>query len=499
MSPKRTIHKSFAIFVFTVVLFALMASPVASTLQKFVDAQNKVVWIDSETGVVVSPTGNYLGKASFTSYEENKPVYKGDKTSYKLAPDAADAKPPAEVQNTADLQSAMSKSLADTAAPDEEIPPVAATGTAPGASAKGAPATPEKPVEPKKTHNDQTGSDIYETDGVNYEVASDGTVWELYPSGTRKTISPVTKAQVEEASRNLAKSEKAKEEAKKKAGDAKDNKAAAVTGGDDEKDSPSRPAFGKVTTEGFIKRVQASGGWASAFFKPGSNQQFWISIGRWYGVQEPAWPGFVDFMQSWSPTNLANSIFCENRLGDDTGQRIGMSNSGRSWISAEGVKIRVNPCPTGLAGKTPSSNISCKPYWLYRISGEAMPSEVRLYFNVKLQPGNIDMYDGFTIKAEKGSTKWSLSGTNMFVFNSTKEYTQVCIDFDDGTFTEVQTVFLALDNDDDPLCNDIVTTPQNPEQVFTTGPGGVIVPPSSKGGGGAGGQSQIPPSPSKNL
>ncbi|MBI5397998.1 hypothetical protein HZB03_00910 [Candidatus Woesearchaeota archaeon] len=490
--------KSCILIVLVVLLVVLFSTSGSAVIQKYVDKAEPslVYYIDLDTGRIFDEFGGYVEQGTLTGNDNNGLLYSGKKDKYEPAGKYdPSAEVPEEVKSKAE---AMSSSALDQPSGDQLVPkpqsPAEMTETS-----KAPTQPPEKPVGPKKTHNDQTGSDIYETDGVNYEVASDGTVWELSPSGTRK-ISPYSKAQVEEASRNLAKSEKAKEEAKKKAGEAKDNKAAAVTGGDDEKDSPSRPAFSKVTTEGFLKRVQLSGGWASAFFKPGSQQAFWRSIGRWSGVHEPAWPGFVDFMQSWSPTNLANSIFCENRLGDDTGQRIGMSNSGLSWISAEGVKIRVNPCPAGLAGKTPSSNISCSPYWLYRISGEAVPTEVRLYFNVKLLPGNVDMYDGFTIKAEKGSAKWSLSGTNMFVFNSTKEYTQVCIDFDDSTFTEVQTVFLALDNDDDPLCNDITMTPQNPEQVFTTGPGGTILPPpSTGGGGGAGGQSQIPPGPSKKL
>jgi hypothetical protein len=366
--------------------------------------------------------------------------------------------------------------------------------------------------------NSGSGSVYYETASGTYEVlyAADGTtpvaVYQRQSDGTYKEMvgDPRSLADAVKRSSSDLNKERQEEEAGKDrqdagrqaAKDAKDNNARSQT--QDENDGPPYTSMQWPTGREFVANVRSQGGWFGAFFRSGPQQQFWRSVGRWSGIDEPVWDAGVIFFQQWSPINWANAWICERELGEDSGQQFAMSNTGMSWVSAEGVRTVVDPCPFGLESKTSSANMSCKPFFVYRLSGEAMPAETRIYFNVKLQPGDVDLYDGQMVKLEQGSAKWSLSGTRMHVFNSSKTYTQVCIDFDDDTFDELRTVFIALDSDQDPLCNDIQdisAAMAESKQVFTTTSTGAIVPPTTSGGSGGEGSSEssIPGSPSKNL
>jgi hypothetical protein len=252
------------------------------------------------------------------------------------------------------------------------------------------------------------------------------------------------------------------------------------------------------------RAAAAAGGWIS-YLQPGETTRLVRSISRWAGYDEDnlgeTQATVVEWMQNvFGYMNWAD-MACRTEISTEEGSSF-VSRSGYTSIDIEGEVQEVIPCGDISSGDFTlpnGSSINCAHYYKYKISGEAVPAEVAMSFHVYLNGAGSDvsydentdlhLYDGALTELNRSGTRWSLSGANMFTYESYVLFNKACLQFTGESFANLQRVIPALYDDDNPYCNTIKPAydSQAVGDIDNPASGGGLGPAAPSGAGETGG------------
>jgi hypothetical protein len=255
--------------------------------------------------------------------------------------------------------------------------------------------------------------------------------------------------------------------------------------------------------------ARRAGGWFNFWLGEQETQKFTRAISRWAGYDEdnPYCPECVEGIRLAFSYDAWADMICRFNLVSDQGTSF-ISRSGYTSIDVEGEKKLINPCPNmGVDSYTlPNGTvISCQTYYQYKISGEAVPAEMDMEFDVYLngrgsgvgydEETDMHLYGGQKVKLNRSGAPWSLSGPNMFVYETYYDFDKVCIQFTGDSFTKLQMIMPVLYDSDNPYCNNIKDAFVSQTAAEKAAEGAAILSPtlpsgpapSGAGAGGGGG------------
>ncbi|NQU78446.1 hypothetical protein HQ545_01630, partial [Candidatus Woesearchaeota archaeon] len=219
------------------------------------------------------------------------------------------------------------------------------------------------------------------------------------------------------------------------------------------------------------------GGWVGLFMKPGEAAGLAGNIARWAGydadsMSEGQAATLLWFQNAFGYDAWAGKM-CRTQLISEEGTTF-VSASGHTSIDISGEREIIDPCAGHGDWKLTHNNTAadCTKYYQYRITGEAVPAEVYMEFDVYLNDAdtgieyNIGKDDhlywdemegeGLLVKLNRSGERWSLAGMNMVVYETEADFDKVCLRFTERSFENMQTVIQALRNKDNPFCNKII-------------------------------------------
>ena len=317
-------------------------------------------------------------------------------------------------------------------------------------------------------------------------------------------------------------------------GTAEGSNTAAVTSNGAETPRPPPPDLVLSESYDFAKyqadvrsAARAAGGWFNFILGGGEMSRLSRSISRWAGYDEddlsPGHAKAVQVIRSIFGYNEWADMMCRSYLQSEEGSTF-MSRTGYTSVDITGEREYVEPCK-GIPGVSASTGnftlpngtqINCNPFHIYRISGEAVPGEVAMEFDVYLSRDGTGKdfdegqdlhlyYDEETdeylkVSLNRSGTRWSLSGPNMFIYEAYELYDKACIKFTERTFGNMINIMAmpAWDWDDmNPYCNTIKDayasqTYAGGEESRRTG-GGIPTPSAPTAGGATPGSGGIGP------
>lgn len=273
-------------------------------------------------------------------------------------------------------------------------------------------------------------------------------------------------------------------------------------------DSP--PGFAWPNGEQLANAARRAGGWFNFFLGEQENQRFARMVSRWAGYDEdnPACPQCVEWLHKVFGYDAWADMACRKNLMSGEYGTTFVSRSGFTSFDITGEKKIIYPCGEDeVRGAFPlpnGSTMNCAPYYDYKVSGSATPAETDMEFKVYLNAEDTGTgfdalqdlsvyYDELTnesanIKLNRSGAPWSLSGPNMFVYQSYDAYDRVCMHFTADTMNKIQNIIPAFYDENNPYCNTIRDAYVSqrisaedargsaPARVGTTGGGGTAGP-----------------------
>ncbi|MFH1669905.1 MAG: hypothetical protein ABIA62_08320, partial [Candidatus Woesearchaeota archaeon] len=249
----------------------------------------------------------------------------------------------------------------------------------------------------------------------------------------------------------------------------------------------------------------AAGGWANWIMDGGEMMTIGRGIGRLAGFDEqnrdPFWAAANEYIGIVFGFEAKVAEICRHHLISPEQGSSFVSPSGNTVIDIAGEKKYVEPClgmSSGMSTMADGSEVNCTPYIEYKISGEAVPAEIAMTFdvylsddNAKYGSGDLHLYGGKKIELNRSGTPWRLYGPSIVIHRSNKvaeseQYNYACLEFTEKSFANLQNLILALHDGDNPLCNKIPTTEKKATRTGTTTEGffdtfGVDVTTSNQG------------------
>jgi hypothetical protein len=218
-----------------------------------------------------------------------------------------------------------------------------------------------------------------------------------------------------------------------------------------------------------LNAIHGAGGWFN-FITGGPFTNNFATLGAsWFGEGEDVYDlGSVGtaLVETFSINEMVSGI-CEDKLIEPGGTNAVLTSaSGRSYAHMEGERTWINPC-LGVVDET--ENESCEPFYLYKISGEISAAEVPIDVEIRMKgvDGEVYLYpDEETLELELGE-RLSLSGAEMFIWETVYDYDQICMNF--KNYNEIRSVFRAvIGADETELCQEIVDAYERDYQQFET-------------------------------
>ncbi len=273
---------------------------------------------------------------------------------------------------------------------------------------------------------------------------------------------------------------------------------------------------GVIWGENMKATIAGGGGWVGYWSSGGEEMRAARGLSRLFGYDEdyisPWKAKVVDAIQTAFDYNRWIDKICLSNLKSKEGKTF-ISPSGYTSVDIEGEYQVINPCGSISTGDMTLPNgtvVNCRKYYKYKITGEAVPAEVEMTFDVYLNRKgqgskkydsqyDLHPYNGTKIHLNRSGERWSFIGPSIFNYESYNEYDQACIQFTEKSFANLKLVITALSDDDNPLCNEIKpayvsqVAKSREDQLEESGGGvpnvAVSEPTASGSGGGAAGTS----------
>ncbi|MBN1544084.1 hypothetical protein JW898_01325 [Candidatus Woesearchaeota archaeon] len=237
------------------------------------------------------------------------------------------------------------------------------------------------------------------------------------------------------------------------------------------------PGFAWPSAAQLVNAARRAGGWFNFWLGEQENQRFARMVSRWAGYDEdnPLCPHCVEWLHKVFGYDAWADMACRKNLMSGEYGTTFVSRSGFTSFDIEGERKIVFPCgeaETRESFPLPNgSTRNCAPYYDYKVSGGAVPSETDMEFKVYLNAEGTGTgfdalqdlsvyYDELTnesanIKLNRSGEPWSLSGPNMFVYQSYVAYDKACLQFTDDTIDKIQNIIPSFYDENNPYCNTI--------------------------------------------